>query len=85
MPEYNGWVNYETWATYSWMSSDEWSHHALTSIARSTPDPHTIAERLRDFLRELMPDLSGTLWSDLLLTAFDRIDWLEVAEAFMED
>lgn len=38
-----------------------------------------LAETLRDTFEEMRPELDG-LWNDLLVSAFSRIDWREVAE-----
>ncbi len=44
-----------------------------------------LANRLNEDLRNRAPDLGATMYADLLNSAFDDIDWLEIADSLLED
>lgn len=44
-----------------------------------------LANRLSEDLRHRAPDLGATMYADLLNSAFDDIDWLEIADSLLED
>lgn len=46
---------------------------------------HNLATMLKDWQEEDMPDLPASVWSDLLNAAFGEIDWVEIAEHYIED
>jgi hypothetical protein len=78
---YNGWSNRETWLAHLWLTSDEQSYSLLRETARKG-DVFERAEFLEELLREQLNDeaAEANMWCDLLNTAFNRINWLEVAE-----
>jgi len=91
--KYNGWTNYETWAAYIWMTSEEGTYKAWTQEARAAKEEAgdklaargILAERMQEAIEENAPDLPASLYSDLLGRAIGRIDFLEVAAAFLEE
>lgn len=45
----------------------------------------TLADRLKDEAEEAMPDLQASVWSDLLRSAIQEIDWIEIASNLIEE
>jgi len=88
---YNGWTNYETWCVKVWMDNDEGTHNywleRAGEIAESDEDNKriTLADELKDSYAEDMPELSASVWSDLLSSAMQSVDWREIAVSLLED
>jgi hypothetical protein len=79
---YNGWSNRETWLASLWLTSDEGSYCVLKDALRESDDLFDQASCLERALRDQLEDETGraNLWSDLLSTAFERVNWVEVIE-----
>ena len=79
---YQGWSNRETWLAYLWLTNDEQSYSLLRETSHAGGDLFEQAERLEEQLRDQLDDEASeaNMWCDLLTTAFDRINWLEVVE-----
>lgn len=87
---YQGWTNYETWVVGLWLDNEEGSYNYTRELANeSTVEAtteqyleakHILADKLKAWLEESMPDLGGTLWADLLNAAFSEVEWTEIAE-----
>ena len=84
MGDYNGWTNYETWCVKLWIDSDEGFYHESADVCRGASE-YDAAKRLNDWVRELAPDLGGTMFGDLLGSALDSVNWQEIAAAIRED
>lgn len=92
---YNGWKNYPTWAVNLWLSNVEglynetfaMAERAIEAGAEGTTDtPRAdLADALRDWVAEMLPDLGASFAADLLGYAVDRVDWHEIAEAWLSD
>ncbi len=94
---YEGWTNYETWAVKLWIDNDQDSYKQWTSLARIALRTHGAKDAPRHMAVELegwhkderpsgfMPQLNGTVYSDLLNHALDRVNWHEIAEAMIEE
>jgi len=97
--EYNGWTNYETWCVNLWMSNDQGAdeysreqaqeaynnakaERSFTREERATLD---LADQLKDFHEEFMPDLGASVFSDLLGAAMSEVNWYEIAAHLIED
>ena len=80
--DYNGWSNRETWLVSLWLTNDEHLYillkEALSLNMADFEQADWLEDRLRDILDDQLSDAS--LWSDLLSTAFYRIDWVEVID-----
>ena len=82
---YNGWTNYETWAVKLWLDNEQGDQEMMEEIVRENTEDRIAGEVLRDTLAECMPDLGGTLWGDLLSSAWEGVNWREIAENVRED
>jgi len=92
---YNGWKNYETWATALWLDNEEGSYTEARSIVAEardgsdTPDSDA-ADALKEWAEELWLDPitegnAAGLVIDLLRGAWSEIDWHEVQAHYVDD
>ena len=79
---YNGWSNRETWLASLWLTNDQVSYAVLLEAQRAGDSDFARADWLEQQLREQLAEEAGDacMWSDLLNTAFHRINWVEVIE-----
>lgn len=97
--KYNGWTNYETWLTALWFldwhltGADFLTDEEIEEAAQARTEydfyriAGRLAERVRDQVeefRELESNCSG-LFSDLLNAALSRVDWADIANAWLSD
>jgi hypothetical protein len=87
---YNGWKNYPTWAVNLWLSNDEGLYNTAREMSREAYAPNRskadVIDVLRDWVRnDLAPDLGASFAADLLGYALDCVDWVEIADAWIED
>lgn len=97
---YQGWKNYPTWNVHLWLSNEEPLYracHALANQACKEAEDQKDTERfprearfiladtLKEFVEDQLPELPASHASDLLTWAVEQVDWLEVADAFLED
>src|SRR3954449_7042782 len=87
--KYNGWANYETWAVKLWLDNEEPSYRYWTETAR---DWHGCDEAAAGLARQLKEEVGegislveASLYSDLLWAALSEVDWLEIAESYLDD
>lgn len=77
---YNGWGNRETWLGNLWLTNDEGFYRLLEEAIQK----YESLEEVAIFIEAAMCDQlyceidSASLWQDLIGTAFNRIDWLEI-------
>jgi len=79
---YNGWSNRETWLASLWLNNDPANYSMLTEATELDASNFEKAEWLESQLTVDMYDLGieASLWSDLISTAFARVNWCEVIE-----
>ena len=82
--EYNGWTNYDTWAVNLWLTNDHSTDKFLTEVVLSKQEKWEKAEELKHFVEssESMEKVfeDASLASDLLGSALEDVDWLEIIE-----
>lgn len=98
---YNGWTNYETWCVNLWLSNDEGSYHMWQECAEHwhgeepTSEVWTKAESARINLAEELKEWhegqanmaldTATVFSDLLASALQDVDWQEIAAGLLSE
>ena len=95
---YQGWKNYETWAVKLWLDNDEAGQGLQADLLKQAQDTpknkywtreETTRFTLADLLKEAMTDANplndtATVWTDLLNSALENVDWHEIAENIIE-
>jgi hypothetical protein len=82
---YNGWKNYETWDVALWIGNDSETDLLAQDMARDAGSVGELAESLKQWQQEEMPDLGASVWSDLLSAALSEVDWYEIAEHYFDE
>jgi len=79
---YNGWSNRETWLASLWLNNEEGSYELLRRACKRCKTDFERADWLEKQLRNQLDNEAdeASMWSDLLSTAFYRINWVEVIE-----
>jgi hypothetical protein len=93
------WANYETWAMKLWIDNERDSYEEALTLTKQTlqrtPLEHpywtkeqcelfTLASHLKAWWDDQFPHTGG-VWEDLLNSAFQEIDWHEIARAYLEE
>lgn len=97
---YNGWTNYETWATKLWMDNDESSYNYYQKMAKeiivNAIEDKTFTKRenakltfmhlLKDELEENNPLADNAdMYTDLLNAAISEINFYEIASNIIDE
>lgn len=87
---YNGWKNYPTWNVNLWLSNDEGLYNATRERAEAYAGMNRprieFADSLKHWVRDdLAPDLGASFAADLLGYALDQVDWIEIADAWIDE
>jgi len=92
--KHNGWSNYETWATALHLNNEEssqaywlerakyWKHSKSTSEywTKAESAKFNLADELKESFTEANPLIEDvSVYSDLLRSALDNVDWNEIA------
>ena len=81
--EYNGWTNYETWCVKLWIDNDQGEQTLWLERAQMV-DEYDLAQELRDYHEQAMPELSG-MFADLLQAAVSSVNWHEIAASLIDE
>lgn len=84
---YNGWQNYETWLAGLYLNGVDWQNFVETELLGEEKDEEItedkkvemLAEYLKDYILDVIP-----LLDDLLTNAISKIDFTELATAFLD-
>lgn len=80
---YNGWSNHETWNANLWLDQEYW-----VDQAKGSESVYTLAEQMQTDQQDLMDETIDSecgMFVDLLQSAFDQINWFEIAEHIYDD
>ncbi len=93
--EYNGWSNYETWATNLWIQEgmlgepigidEQAAQFAQNNDSDADTATHEMAGWLREQVEEEIGEQEAGLAQDLLGAALGVVDWHEIARHYVED
>ena len=77
---YNGWSNRETWLVNLWLNNEEDNYRIILQAKNYFKSDLKRAKWIEQQLSEQLDDRINqvSLWSDLLNTAFYRVNWLEI-------
>lgn len=88
---YQGYKNYETWAVSLWLSNDQgdydfWLESANDIIERDgmKDSAYTLSQYMSEHFQDEHFPLDEGLYSDMLSAALQEVDWLTVAEEFID-
>jgi hypothetical protein len=95
--EVNGWTNYVTFATYTWLSNEESGYNELVNMASQytrcidTNDYEAMRDALydlesdiKDYIEAMQNDDTSGMFTDLLGYAIELVNCEEIALAFIE-
>lgn len=90
---YNGWTNYETWATKLWLDNEEWAYNDVTEQATEHVSCSLGDYEFSNWLQEFVDihmingetETVAGLAADLLNSAVSEIDWFEIAKSFLDE
>lgn len=88
--KYNGWNNYETWNTKLWLDNDEGTYSYMIETANDfiNKEPYEFGEFIKDYIYGLQDQEKQAdfgLFTDLLNSALQEVDWTEIAESYLEE
>ena len=87
--KYNGYTNYETWVTILWIDNDQKLNEELIELcaeAKLAEDPKSyLADSLKELIEEIYSSTEMVgLFKDLLTSAMENINWIEIANRFLD-
>lgn len=91
---YNGWKNYQTWAVGMYLDGNydgEGRYHDVIQVVsdvyptEESGRRYLVADALREYVSDTMPDLGSSIAADLLGAALSDVDWYELADAWIEN
>ena len=88
MSTYEGWRTYETWLVKLWLDNEPYTYFEMQELARfHEDDAYTLSEAIRDAVQDQMAENlpHAGLVSDLAFSALSEVDWMEIAESYLEE
>lgn len=94
--KYNGYENYQTWATSLWLDNEPYTNEYVYNLANNDAgnnnDPYCVTDRayqLEDFTKEVFfnaytEQADASLHMDMLQHAIGAVNWREILTAHME-
>lgn len=87
---YNGWTNYETWVVKLWIDNEEDVSTWWLERAEAAESAKELADELEETHRNFFSDEYGagraaSVYSDLMNSALDEVNWREIAEVLLEE
>jgi hypothetical protein len=85
---YKGFKNYFSWIVNQWLTEEENTNKAIQVLAYDAGDRvKPLAKEIEELVTRFENPLSGrnSLYADLLNTAFEEVDWQEIAEVFLKE
>ncbi len=83
---YHGWANYESWATFRWLTADPETCQALDAIVQAPRAGGGIrADQVKELVTTVYDFPTTGLLADLLTAALDRVNWEEIVASHLED
>ena len=84
-------MNHETKTVFLWLTNEEGPYNYWSDKAQEhwDADPgdeaaYALATELEEEIKAGAPDLTG-MYSDLFHAVWEEVNWVELAESFMED
>jgi len=92
MAESHGWKNNETRFMNLWIDNDQGLYEMFREDAQMHIGQYTVteakralADQMEEYMEESMPDLGATVWADFLGASFRKVDWREIASAYIDN
>lgn len=90
---YNGWANYCTWAAALWLDNEEATYKYFRELAAEIKEEeadeqarkYQLENAIKEFIEENAPELSASMYSDLLGFAMQEINYYEIASNILEE
>jgi len=78
--KYNGWENWETWNVNLWLNNDEGSYKR----SKECKTPKALQEMVEGWAEEMGLFDKG-MFTDLLTTELNKVNWQEIFNGLHED
>jgi hypothetical protein len=85
---YKEFKNYFTWLVAQWLTEDENTSKAIRVLASDAGNKvKPLAKEIEELVTRFENPLSGrnSLYAEILNTAFEEVDWQEIAEVCLKE
>ena len=82
---YNGYTNYETWNCGLWLDNDQGTYEMVKEWAEDCHNVYELEVMLKDYVEGNNPVEDASMYSDLMQSAIDNINFRELAEGYWEE
>ncbi len=84
--DYNGWANYQTWLVSLWLANDVCTYQSIRELVDTAKDAYSASQAIKAFIEDLNPvGDQASLFADLMSASLRTVDWVQVAESFLEE